>query len=278
MVSGSKKHKTYLALVDTGTSASLINEEIVKDAGYVMALDTKSEWKTQAGVFKTHRKVKVERFCLPQFSTKRRIKGVFHLFSNGSTDTYDAIFGRDIIQGLGLDIINSKKSFTWDDISVPMVPRGHWNSESLADFYRKEKTTETEARGAQECAEEVMQAELKPAKYETVNVDRLTEEQTHLEPSERNLLKATLSRHMKALQGLRGEWQGKKVHLELLPEAKPFYARPYKIPQACKQLVKDEIERLESIGLLTKVSSSEWAAPYFAIRMERYVSLPTSED
>jgi hypothetical protein len=73
VMSGSKKYKTYLALVDTGTSSSLIDAKIIKDAGYEVAPETESEWKTQGGVFKTHGKVKVEKFCLPQFSTKRKI-------------------------------------------------------------------------------------------------------------------------------------------------------------------------------------------------------------
>ena len=265
VTSNSKKYKTYLALIDTGTSASLIDEKIVKDAGYELAPTTESEWKTQGGNFKTRGKVNFTKFVLPQFSNKRKVNAGFHLFSKKTIDTYDAIIGRDIIQGLGLDIISSKRCFTWGDISIPMVPRGHWNPSAIAKFYQKENKAETEENEAGDDVEEVMQAELKPAVYEAVDVDQLTEEQTHLEPCEKELLKATLSKHIKALQGLRGQWQGKKVHLELLPEAKPFCARPYKIPQACKELVKKEIERLESIGLLTKVSSSEWAAPSFAI-------------
>jgi hypothetical protein len=46
---------------------------------------------------------------------------------------------------------------------------------------------------------------------------------------------------------------------------KPFYGKPFQIPQAYQEVKKAEINRLESLGLLTKVSSSEWAAPTFVI-------------
>ncbi len=57
----------------------------------------------------------------------------------------------------------------------------------------------------------------------------------------------------------------KPIELELLPDAKPFYRKPFSIPKSYQQITKDKIARLESIGLLTKVTSSEWAAPTFVI-------------
>jgi hypothetical protein len=60
-------------------------------------------------------------------------------------------------------------------------------------------------------------------------------------------------------------YNGEPIELELLPDAKPFYRKPFLIPKAYQQITKDEIARLESIGLLTKVTSSEWAAPTFII-------------
>ena len=70
-----------------------------------------------------------------------------------------------------------------------------------------------------------------------------------------------MKRYEGAFQGTRGNWNGKSIELELKEGAKPFYGKPFRIPQAYKALVKKEVERLESIGLLTKVSGSEWAAP-----------------
>jgi len=53
--------------------------------------------------------------------------------------------------------------------------------------------------------------------------------------------------------------------LELVPGSKPFYGKPFSIPKAYEQVTKDEIHRLESLGLLTPGASSQWAAPTFII-------------
>lgn len=51
----------------------------------------------------------------------------------------------------------------------------------------------------------------------------------------------------------------------MLPDSKPFSEKPFQISQAYQKVTKDEINWLEEIGLLTKVTSSEWAAPTFII-------------
>jgi hypothetical protein len=65
--------------------------------------------------------------------------------------------------------------------------------------------------------------------------------------------------------GKRGNYNGEPIQLELLPGSKPFHAKPFSIPKAYQQNTKDEIARLESIWLFSKVTSSEWAAPTFII-------------
>ena len=45
-------------------------------------------------------------------------------------------------------------------------------------------------------------------------------------------------------QGTKGTWTGKPIKLELKEGSKPFYARPYKIPQAYRKAVKKEVSRL----------------------------------
>jgi hypothetical protein len=53
-----KQYKTYLGLVDTGTSSSLINKDIIQFSSFDMELSQKkTTWITQAGTFKTDSKV-----------------------------------------------------------------------------------------------------------------------------------------------------------------------------------------------------------------------------
>jgi len=55
------------------------------------------------------------------------------------------------------------------------------------------------------------------------------------------------------------------VSIELKDGAKPSNGRPYPIPQIHKATLMKEIDRLVSIGVLKRQTSSEWASPTFII-------------
>eukprot|EP00957_Ditylum_brightwellii_P165655 12610852-Ditylum_brightwellii.AAC.1 len=44
---------------------------------------------------------------------------------------YDTIIGRDVLQQNKIDILNSKLTFAWDGIEIPMVPKGYCDKESV---------------------------------------------------------------------------------------------------------------------------------------------------
>ena len=52
-----------------------------------------------------------------------------------------------------------------------------------------------------------------------------------------------------------------KANLVLKPDAIPRFCRPRSMPYAIKEQVSKELDRLEGIGVLRKVSHSEWASP-----------------
>jgi hypothetical protein len=49
------------------------------------------------------------------------------------------------------------------------------------------------------------------------------------------------------------------------PDAKPYHAKPYPVPQSQEAKLKAEIERLVPYGVLSKVNGSEWASPMFTV-------------
>ena len=49
------------------------------------------------------------------------------------------------------------------------------------------------------------------------------------------------------------------------PGAAPKFCKPRSVPYATKQAVENELDRLESSGILEKVSYSEWAAPIVVV-------------
>lgn len=268
---GSKKYITCRALADTGSSDSLASERVVGPRCDKRENTSPTNWVTKGGKFSTKSEGIVNRVKLPQFTTNRSCDGVsFHLFQPTDEDKYDFILGRDFLQGYGIDILNSSNSFKWDGIEVPMVPRGHWNKERINQFWKSGEVEEEEKKfdelAASRHAEEFFAtAKILAAKYAPMDTDEVVEQQKHLSIPERLALSKMLRRKIKLFQGLRGNWKGAPIELDLVPGATPHSSKPFPIPHAYRKLVKEEVERLVEIGLLTKVESSEWSFPSFPI-------------
>jgi hypothetical protein len=145
---GSKKYITYLALLDTGCSSSLIDAAIVDETFNATLSKTKTKWTTQAGTFEMRGTVKMEQYIFPQFTNRRKVDSQFHMFWKCAEDTYDVIIGRDILLEIGLTICYNKVKFIWDDIQVDMVPRGHWTSKTIDSFWKQLRQTKEEANAA----------------------------------------------------------------------------------------------------------------------------------
>ena len=42
----------------------------------------------------------------------------------------------------------------------------------------------------------------------------------------------------------KGKWKDEPVNIELKPDAKPYFARPYSIPKVHEETMKQEVDRL----------------------------------
>jgi hypothetical protein len=74
-----------VGLIDTGTSSSLINKDIIDSSNFNMKISENNiKWVTQAGTFEMDSIVEVENYFLPQFTNKRRITSDFHVFKKAN--------------------------------------------------------------------------------------------------------------------------------------------------------------------------------------------------
>ena len=58
-----------------------------------------------------------------------------------------------------------------------------------------------------------------------------------------------------------GTMQGIKAKLLVKPDSMPKFFKPRPVPQTLKGAIKQELDRLEGMGVIEKVHYSEWAAP-----------------
>ena len=58
------------------------------------------------------------------------------MFKPKQDNKYDFILGRDILQEIGLDVLNSSQTFKWGEIEVPMVERNHWHKRFIKEFWK----------------------------------------------------------------------------------------------------------------------------------------------
>jgi hypothetical protein len=230
-----------VALVDSGSSASLMVKDLISDE-IASVSETLTKWTTQMGVFTTSQTMQ-SKFKLPQFSAKREVTGVFHIMQNKSQ--YDAIIGRDILSQIGLILDYKNMLFTWDDISVSMQNLTSKTQEDLKELYFSSK--------------------LKPASYNQVSAAKIIQNVATITTSEKAQLENVLVKHEALFQGTKGHYVGEPVSLTLISEAKPVFRNPYPIPVSQQPLMKEEVDRLVSIGLLSKVSKALWSSPSFAV-------------
>ena len=90
-----------------------------------------------------------------------------------------------------------------------------------------------------------------PANYTKPNLKEVVSKIKHLNEEQKKILRTTLLENQEAFQGTKGHWIGKDIDIELKGDAKPYFARPYNIPKSQVKLMKEEIDRLVKINVLT---------------------------
>ncbi len=88
---------------------------------------------------------------------------------------------------------------------------------------------------------------------------------SHLEPSQQEKLLSLLLNYESLFDGTLDDWNRPPISVKMKEGAKPYHGRPYPIPQIHKATLMKEVNRLESIGVLKRQSSSQWASPTFII-------------
>lgn len=246
---GKSKPAKIRVLFDSGASNSLVSEKHVSKLKHTKT--AVSQWSTPAGSMTTNSTVD-GKLILPEFHDGRVLKWKFHV--SKTLGAYDMIVGRDLMKDLGMDIRFSDETIEWADAEVPFRDA---NSIEADMYYVGDSDMTTHATSRMK--------DILGAKYEAADLGEVARSCTHLSEEEREMLRVLLHRYEDLFDGNLGTWRGQEHDLELKPDAKPYHARAYPIPQVHVNTLKVEVERLCKIGVLKRVNRSEWAAPTFII-------------
>ena len=74
-----------------------------------------------------------------------------------------------------------------------------------------------------------------------------------------------LAKHKSVFNDELGTMQGTKAKLFVKSDSKPKFFKPRPVPHALKGAIEQELDRLESMGVIEKVRYSEWAAPILPV-------------
>lgn len=96
---------------------------------------------------------------------------------------------------------------------------------------------------------------LKSIRLDWVNIKRLSVERHS------SAVKELISRYSEVFQSGLGTMKHVRAHLSLKEGASPKFHRPRPVPFAIREVVSQELVRLEEQGILCKVEHSDWASP-----------------
>ena len=157
------------------TTESLIDPKAMKFLTYNVTKEP-TTWETGGENFTSREKICISDLALPCFTTKRKFSNKFHILppKTNSPRKYALILGMDLLSWLGLVVDLKEKTLTWDGVSIPMVPHGHWKQENINRFLQgdqRELVEETYAVQHMGADAEVFRTILTEAIYEATNLE-----------------------------------------------------------------------------------------------------------
>ena len=256
-----KEHISRLrVLFDSGCEATLMRGDLLNNL--TKTKDKTIKWTTKAGNFITNERCNVI-LKFPAFFEQREVEwNVYVEPVVNPTTRYDLIIGRDLMMEVGIDLLFSKEKISWDGAEVAMQHPAFFEDPKWVDLLEKELmfvhdplTTEADR----------IQAIL-DAKYTKADLKSEVAKNKQLTSDEQSKLLKLLQKFETLFDGTLGAWRTAPIELELKdPNATPYHARPYPVPQSQEQKLKEEVARLCKYGVLRKINRSEWACPMFTI-------------
>ena len=219
---------------------------------------------TLAGKLQTQEIVTLRDLRLPEFDKNRPISQQKALVFDNDHVKYDIILGTNFLAKTEIKLNYSEGKMEWFDGSIPLHPPGGLDSkdfDAMEDMFFIQAEDELFDKDWLSC----YATDILDAKYEWTDLAEVVDKLTHFNAHQKKDLLQVLQDNSKMFDGTLGLYPHCKVHIELVPNAKPVHARPYPVPRVHMSTFKQELDQLVEIGVLIPTQESEWASPTFII-------------
>uniref|UniRef100_A0AAV1UJK5 Peptidase A2 domain-containing protein n=1 Tax=Peronospora matthiolae TaxID=2874970 RepID=A0AAV1UJK5_9STRA len=229
---------TFNALLDSGASRSIINQETMRANAQLghRQVESATKFQTVNGEVASAGSTIVQ-FRFPSLQPSTIITHKFEILDQ-SQDAM--VIGRDILNELGIVLNFKDKLVQWDGHDTHLNTGGS-SSPNASDY---------------EFPEESKEVDNTAVRPEDLMPDRLS--------------KPLVGKYLQLLRdnehlydGHLGRMRFEDYALPIVPEYKPVHAKPYPVPRSLENKARELIQHLVSIDVLEQIFDSEMASPAF---------------
>ena len=230
-----RKKETYVGILDTGSNAILMSEELVKKFRSTTK-NSKSTWDTNNGDFKTGKTVVTKNLRFPQFTNKRKVNGSKFYANKNVQQNYKIIFGLDFLIENKFDFILSTGVIDWQEIQISID----------GNEFSKQDKNECQNNGKQ-LNENAYRKHTSTSVASHKNVE-------HLSANEKKALASLMSQFEGLLLGTVGNYKTIEVNFEIDTNKTPYHTKSYQISVARSPLMKTAINDMVKNKALAEYS------------------------
>jgi hypothetical protein len=178
---------------------------------------------TLAGRVEVQEVVILRDLMLPEFDKNRRISQQKALVFDNDKVKYDIILGTNFLLKTGIRLNYSEGKMKWFDCSIPLRPPGGLDAKEF-DVMEDMFFIQTEDELFSEDWLDCNATEILDAQYEWTDVTDVVNKLTHLNTQQKADLLRALHENSKMFDGILATYPHQKLHIELLPGAKPVHS------------------------------------------------------
>jgi hypothetical protein len=259
---GADYHEPLKALFDSGSDTSFIQRCCLPDN--ITCDDVAHSVTGITGTASLSQAVTLSEMLLPEFSRSMRIITDLKVTIINNMSKFDVILGRDFCSSIGIDVLHSSQEVVWRHSDGTMVHSIPFRSNDFGSTAFNLQTACFDAISFTDKSDE--QTLFNPAldlrQYDT---DAIAAQQIHLSSSQRDELAQVMRQFPRLFSGELGYYPHRKIHLDLVPDARPVHRHPYPVPHSSLLQFKETLQMLVRLNVLERCGASEWGLPAFVI-------------